>query len=306
MTRWQVGQVVMGLCAVVLGGPSCGTKYCIVDGVATRCGEAAPAAEDQTAPASSAAPSPADSAAPSPADSASRSAETPDPLLASPNQPVTPTATAAWRGPTRTARELAVAIAEVSAGRQTTKAFVIWLGLDAEPNANLESSSVIQDGADEEAPSAESTERNLDGDPDREMVITVTANGWNEFPALYIVMDAQGDGYAAAGSVERYLNRGNCALDLLPLHDSRFSDLWIACEGSVSQGMANVLLLRDVTVHTLEGGSLLPLLEEGDHGLNQSDEFRVAVEPSNAPRVVDRIRDGRVKQRYVWNGQAFK
>ncbi|HOU89756.1 MAG TPA: hypothetical protein PLU22_01860 [Polyangiaceae bacterium] len=295
MTRWQVA---LALGATALGGPSCGTKYRLVNGVATPCGAAAPAAKAQTAPVSS--------AAPSPADSASRPADTPDPALASSNPPATATATAAWRGPTRTARELADAIAAVSAGRQTSKAFVMWLGLDGASNATLESSSVIQDGEDEEGTSAESMEQNLDADPDQEMVITVTANYGNEFPSLYVVMDAQGDGYAAAGSVERSEPRGICAMEILPLHDGRFSDLWIACEGSVSQGMANQLTMSSATVHTLESGSLVPLFEDGDSGLNQADEFRVAIQPANPPRAIERVRDDRIKQRYVWNGQAFK
>ncbi|HOU94093.1 MAG TPA: hypothetical protein PLU22_23745, partial [Polyangiaceae bacterium] len=61
MKGWPVVTV---LGAALLGGWSCGTKYCIVNGVATRCVEPTPAGEAQTAQLSSAAPGAATAPAP--------------------------------------------------------------------------------------------------------------------------------------------------------------------------------------------------------------------------------------------------
>lgn len=61
MKRWYVA---IGLGVAVLGGLSCGNKYCVVNGVATRCGEPTPTAEGQIAQPSSAAPGAAIAPAP--------------------------------------------------------------------------------------------------------------------------------------------------------------------------------------------------------------------------------------------------
>ncbi|MCC6522385.1 MAG: hypothetical protein IT373_06975 [Polyangiaceae bacterium] len=212
-------------------------------------------------------------------------------------------AAAAWRGTTRTAAEITSSLDGVRQGTRTVRDFVRWLGLDAEP-ATDDARLMAFDTSG--AITVEAKVVNLDPDGADEWVLSITNSIAGEASSLYVLLDAVPNGLAAAGTRLCELPRGGCTAEVLPIHDARFSDLWITAEGSVSLGNASQQEMRSAWLVTLEAGKPTDLFTEGDAGENEVDFFRLAARPAAAPRVIERVRDSTVKRRYSWTGSAYK
>jgi len=146
---------------------------------------------------------------------------------------------------------------------------------------------------------------NLDFDPAEELIVTVRGFTGAEKGNLYVVLDAQEGGYAATAFIECIASpREDCHMRTEPIHDGRFSHLWIF--GAVTTQPVQQTFVR-VDVFTLQRGGLENVFHGEAHGVNEVAAFRIAEQPAAAPRILEQVRGGnRVKKRFAWNAKAFK
>ncbi len=80
---------------------------------------------------------------------------------------------------------------------------------------------------------------------------------------LVLILDGSPGGFALAGPrAWAPVTRAMCTVELLPIHDARFSDVWVQCDGSIAHGdAATAATYHRAAAPTLEPGSVKLLFE---------------------------------------------